>query len=434
MDLSKADRTVRNLKAKDACYTVALGDGLSCRVSPNGTRVLELRARLHDKVQRLGLGFYPATTIAEAVAKASEYRAKLKQGLSPKVEMQRAAGGGSVPRNVSEAAARYFEGYLKAKVGPRWATEAARYINVEVLPVIGGYPLQQLQRADLTAVIDHKAQALRRRKRNADKGTAANRLSAVMATFFGWCARQGWVARDLATGLPKPVKEGAKERALSAADGANEAGTLWLALQDVAASTATSKAVSPVHARILQVLALTGARCSEITKLTTDDISLDAGTIRITDGKNAASNRTLPMNPALRAVIEAQLAQPRVTGQALLFPSPRAGIVIRSTEIGRAGRVLVKQLNHQPWTPHDLRRSAITVMAEAGIDGDIRRRVTGHRAEDVHGRVYDRAQRLDDMRKALLVIEAWYTDAATRAAAKDRTGNVVAIGKGRGGR
>ena len=431
MDLNKADKVLRNLKPRGEAYAVALGDGMSCRVAPNGLKTLELRARLHGKVQRFRVGFYPGTTVSEAVAKAAQYRSLMKQGLHPLVAEQRASGGGSVPRNVSEAATRFCDGYLGEKVGQRWAREATRYINVEVLPVIGHYPLQQIHRSDLAALIEGKARALRQRK-NA-RGTAANRLSAVVIKLFGWCAQQGWVSRDLSSGLPKPVKEEAKERALSAADGANEAGALWAALQAAASSsTTTAGAVSPVHARVLLVLALTGARCSEITALTTDDINLEAGTIRITDGKTAASRRTLPMTPAARSVIEAQLALPRAKGQQLLFPSPRAGIVIRSSEISRAGRALVAMLKLPSFTPHDCRRTAITVMAEAGIDGDIRRRVTGHQAPDIHGRVYDRALRLEDMRKAMLVIEHWYAGAANKAAAS-KTGNVVTM-KGRGGK
>ena len=52
------------------------------------------------------------------------------------------------------------------------------------------------------------------------------------------------------------------------------------------------------------------------------------------------------------------------------------------------------------------------------MDGDIRRRITGHQAPDIHGRVYDRAQRLEDMRAALLIIEGAYAAAFTVATTK----------------
>jgi integrase len=80
--------------------------------------------------------------------------------------------------------------------------------------------------------------------------------------------------------------------------------------------------------------------------------------------------------------------------------------------VSRAARKIVKALGHQPWTPHDLRRTVVSIMAELGIDGDIRRRVTGHQAQDVHGRVYDQANRQNAVRAALLQVEQYVTEAA----------------------
>lgn len=423
MDLSKADRVLRNLKPKATSYAVALGDGICCRVAPNGTRTLELRARLHDKVQRWNIGHYPATTIAAAVAKASEYRALLREGMSPKVQERRAQGG-DIPRNVREACERFVAGHLKVKTRERWADEAERIIDNEILPVLGNYPLVQLQRTDLTALVEKKAQSLRSKNR---KGVMANRIAAVLSKLFGWCASQGWVPGELARNLPKPAKETAKDRTLSD----TEAGGFWLT---IGGSAAGSGSILQVHARILQLLALTGCRCSEITGLKLNDIDLDGGVLTITGGKTQSSNRSLPLPPAARAVIEAQIAMPREDGQELVFPSPRAGSVIPSNEISRSARDLVKLMKHQPWTPHDLRRTAITVMADKGIDGDIRRRVTGHQAADIHGRIYDRAQRIEDMRKALLEVERWYAAAAVKAASDAERVNIVPISKAKGKR
>jgi integrase len=410
MDLSRADRTLRNLKPRPKSYAVALGNGVSCRVAPSGLRTLELRARLHGVTQRLQLGFYPATTIAEAAAKAAEFRAKLKQGLNPKVEMRRAASA-DIPRNVAEAAARFIDGHLSIKTRERWAKEATRIIKSDIMPVIGRYPLAQIQRSDLTSLIEAKARALRAK---GGKGTMANRVVAVVSKMFGWCAQQGWLSAELARNLPKPAIETAKDRVLSAAPQLNEAGALWNMLaRRVRSDTGT---IPLVHARVLQLLAITGCRCSEITNLTIAAVNLNSGVVTIANGKTQASNRSLPLTPTMRAIFEAALSEPREQRQQLLFPSPRAGKVIPSNEISRSARDLVKELEHAPWTPHDLRRTAISIMAEAGIDGDIRRRITGHQAPDIHGRVYDRAQRLDDMRAALLLIEVAYATAATAKA------------------
>ena len=62
------------------------------------------------------------------------------------------------------------------------------------------------------------------------------------------------------------------------------------------------------------------------------------------------------------------------------------------------------------------------------MDADIRRRVTGHLAADVHGRVYDRALRLDDMKAALTIVEGWVSSSAMEdVAAGENASNVVRI-------
>lgn len=423
MDLGKADKTLRNLKPQTTAYTKALGDGICCRVSPNGTRTLELRARLHGKVTRWPLGFYPSTTISEAAAKAADFRALLKEGLSPKVAQKRATNS-NIPRNVKEAAARFIEGHIVLKLRPNSAREAKRLIEVEVLPELGNHPLQQLERTDLTALIERKARALRAQKK---KGVAANRLSAAIGKFMGWCGTQGWVSADLATKLPKPAAETPKARTLDAAETNNEVGAIWNLLTEFAD---TGAVIPAPHGRILQLLALTGARCSEITRLTAAHVNLKAGTFEITDGKTAASNRLIPMTPVVCAIIDEALVS---AGQGLLFPSARAHTVVPSNEISRSCRKLVKLAGVAPFTPHDLRRTAISLMAEAGIDGDIRRRITGHQATDVHGKIYDRALRLGDMRAGLLVVEQHYTAAAAQAAAKAaaKAANVISISTNR---
>ena len=116
MDLNRADRTLRNLKGKGAPYSVALGNGLSCIVATNGVRTLYLRARLHGTLQRLNLGIYPALSMKAAAEKAAEYRAMMKSGLDPRVEVRRSAIGDDVPKTVKEVAQRFIEGHLKAKV------------------------------------------------------------------------------------------------------------------------------------------------------------------------------------------------------------------------------------------------------------------------------------------------------------------------------
>ena len=418
MDLNKTDKSLRNLKGKARPYSVALGHGMSCNVATNGVRTLYLRARLHGTVQRLNLGTYPATTLKTASDKADEYRALMKQGLDPRVEVRRGANGDDIPKTVREAAKNFIDGHLKAKVRQRWANESERILNIEVIPQIGSFPLKQLQRTDLTGLVERKAAALRKA---GGKGIAANRLAAVLSKLCSYGASQGWLAHDLGRSLPKPARETAKDRTLSPA----EMGSLWNALIQAREGRGV---ILPVYSRIIAMLALTGARCAEITNLKLADLNAPAGVLVIRGGKTQASNRNLPLPAMARSVIEEQIkaADPQKP-EALVFPAPRSGKVLPSNEISRAARHIVEALGHEPWTPHDLRRTLATVLAEQRIPGDVARRITGHIATDIHGAVYDRATRYEDMRAALTVMEQWISSAAANEGAVGA--NVVPIRK-----
>jgi integrase len=56
--------------------------------------------------------------------------------------------------------------------------------------------------------------------------------------------------------------------------------------------------------------------------------------------------------------------------------------------------------NMAPWTIHDLRRTARSLMSRAGVRPDIAERVLGHRIPGVKG-IYDRHQYFDEKGDAL---------------------------------
>lgn len=417
VDLNKADKVLRNLRPKQKAYAVPIGGGIECRVLTNGLRVLELRARRQGEKhpKRWRLGEYPALTISDAVMKASDYRAELAAGRDPEVAAQQRSADANMPGTVAEAAARFISEHAKVKNRAAWAAEVERLLDVELLPELGHYPLQQLRLADVTAVVQKK---FRKSLKAEQKGVAANRLASAASKFFNWCRAQGWLAEGSKWTVPKPAPETERERVLTE----TEMGALWNALEEYAEGEGP---IPAVHAVILQLLALTGARVSEVTALTVESIEIANGVMSITGGKTKSSNRALPLPPLGRAIVDRALVG-KARGE-LLFPSPRAGSQIPSNEISRSARIVVAQLEHASWTPHDLRRTAISVMAEEGVDSEVRRRISGHLPKDIHGAVYDRSMRTEAMRAGLLTLERWIGAAAMKAGAMAGTRNVIQL-------
>jgi integrase len=55
----------------------------------------------------------------------------------------------------------------------------------------------------------------------------------------------------------------------------------------------------------------------------------------------------------------------------------------------------------EPFTPHDLRRTAATGMRRIGVPGEIVKLILNHARQDVTGRHYDLYQALPERRQAL---------------------------------
>jgi integrase len=117
----------------------------------------------------------------------------------------------------------------------------------------------------------------------------------------------------------------------------------------------------------------------------------------------------VPLSKAVLAIIE---AQPKVEDCDYVFPSqvktPFSGFGKSKAALDRGVLVAMKKqvkkgVKIEPlpnWTLHDLRRTAKTLMARAGVRPDISERVLGHVIAGVEG-IYDRHSYADEKRDAL---------------------------------
>jgi integrase len=420
MDYRAADLALRNAKPKATSYEIPLGGGLSARIAADGSaKTIYWRGKKDGRVIRVKLGHYPDMTIRQAADAALKVHSSVRNGVDPNLKARRDAANGGIPVTVREAAERFVAEHLGVKVGARWQAEAKRLLTVDILPTLGSYRLGDIGRTDLTSLVDKKAAALRKQ---GNSGIAANRVVAVLARFFGWCADKGWLAASPAIRLPKPVVEVKRDRVLSPV----ELGEAWIALQDAQRDASMPLA----YARVLALLMLTGARASEITSLRRGAVDLGGGSITIESGKTAASRRVLPLPATARPLLASTIEDIDTDAPgALLFPMPRARGQIPSLDISKAARVLVERLGHKRWTPHDLRRTLITGLHELDVDGDVARRVAGHVGPDIHASVYDRSRQLDKVRDALTAYEGFVLKCAAKVG-KSSESNVFALRAG----
>jgi integrase len=133
---------------------------------------------------------------------------------------------------------------------------------------------------------------------------------------------------------------------------------------------------------LIKVLLLTGQRRNKVATMQWEDLN-DAGVWTIPKEDREKTNAETLRLP--QAVLDIINAQPRIAANPYVFAGRGSGPF---NSFSQRKEELDKKLNIPPWVIHDLRRTAKTLMARAGVRPDISERVLGHTIRGVEG-VYD---------------------------------------------
>lgn len=142
------------------------------------------------------------------------------------------------------------------------------------------------------------------------------------------------------------------------------------------------KAADGTFGALLKTALLTAQRKDKVATMKWDDIADGVWTIPSEREKSNAGSLQLP-----QAVLHIVNAQPRIAGNPYVFSASKGNGPFNS--FSQRKEELDKKLPRMPrWHIHDLRRTAKTLMARAGVRPDISERVLGHVIGGVEG-VYD---------------------------------------------
>jgi integrase len=304
---------------------------------------------------------------------------------------------------VATLAAEYLAKHARAK--KRSADEDARILEADVLPRWRDRSVRELTRRDVRELV----------QRIADRGSPimANRTLAVVRKMLNFGIDQDWLDANPAARVQKPGVEVSRDRVLTH----DEIRRLWRVLSHLP-RTAERPApgrkratgdeadpicpVSPALAALLKVRLLTAQRGGEVARMRWRDLDLAAGwwTIPGTDTKNGEPHR-VPLTEAVKTLIEAQRPEPDEDGKGNLpeyvFVGCGGTSVLDRAKKAPAAIAKVRDLEFRG---HDLRRTAASGMAEAGIPCEHIAKVLNHveggpQATKVYDRyAYDREKRL----------------------------------------
>ncbi len=343
--------------------------GFGVRTTAAGVKSFILDYRHKGRQHRITIGRYPDWNAVKAVHRARELRQQIDAGEDP-IEERRPSKA-AAPVTVADV----FNAYL---VDPR--TKALRSFDQYksdlqrlAVPIIGSMAIGELKRSHITKMLDTV-------ERENGASAAHLCLAHVRAALNWYALRDDGFVPPFARGMGRiNTAQQARSRILSD----DEIRAIWPHLDALEKFGAIAK-----------LLLLTGQRRNEVAGMAWAEIEGDTWIVPASRYKTKREH-VVPLSKAALAVIEAQT---RRNDSRYVFPSQVATSPYVGFDPAKAKLDKLAPLPH--WTPHDLRRTARSLMARAGVLDSVAERVLGHVQPGIVS-TYNRHAYADEKRDAL---------------------------------
>jgi len=355
------------------------------RIRTGGKRTWVCQYRVGQKQRRVTLGNVANKSAAAARRDAKVMLAKVQLGQDPQIEKFTARENAS--KTLSSAIDLYLSTHGEHRLRPRSLVEVRHSLKVHWGP-LGEVPMDQLSRSTISTRLDVIVKK--------SGPFAANRARAYLSGLFNWAIQRGYAEDNPVRLTGKPTAETSRDRVLS----------------DVELSLIFRHAGSGEYGTIVRLLMLTGQRREEVGGMKWSELDLNASVWTITaDRTKNGLAHSVPLSTLTKSILS-ELTPKK--DRDLVFGSgtgPFAGWshckVALDKRINNALKVVDPQSEPlTPWRIHDLRRSAVTRMADHGVPPHIVEAIVNHISGTRAGvaGVYNRATYLPEKSKAL---EEW---------------------------
>jgi len=270
---------------------------------------------------------------------------------------------------------------LKAReLRPKTLREVTRYLSGPYFRPLHGIAIDMIGRKDVASRLG----AIQREHGDIVAKAARDKLSA----FYVWAMQEGLTEANPVIGTRAPQGNKPRDRVLSNV----EFVAIWNACKD------------DDYGKIIKLLILTGCRRAEIGGMCWSEFDLDgpqpSWTLPAERSKNGKAH-TLPLMPMAFAIIK---GAPRMVSRDQLFGS-RSGAGFASWDRDKAA--LNERSGVTNWTPHDIRRSVTTKMADIGVQPHVIEQILNHQSGHKAGPagIYNRSAYEREVRNALALWE-----------------------------
>ncbi len=375
----------KKLKPKEQEYLKADGGGLALRVQPTGHKSWVFRYRFDGRARRMTLGEFPKLSVKNARGELAKAKNDLGAGIDPGVVKIEVKKKRSAEPTVKELLGEFWEIELRHK---KSGLATKKVIEKDCLKPWGWKKVSDIKRRDIVVLID--------RVRNRAP-VLANRLLGYLSRLFNFASERGVIEGSPCTRIRKP-EETPRDRVLTD----DEIKTLWNALD----LENTDIDIYRVSKLALKMILLTGQRPGEVAGMRFDEIDAD-------DFWNVPAGRRKSGDPNRVPLVG--MAQ-EIVKQAKVYSGKSVFIFKSSHTKGKKSRPIHRHAlsraisRHwqemgfdKKWTPHDLRRTMRTRLAEMGVSDIIAERVLGHKLQGMMA-VYNQHSYDEEKREAL---EKW---------------------------
>jgi integrase len=285
-------------------HAVGTVAGLNLVIGASGSRSWILRTKIGSKRREIGLGSYPAVSLAEAHAKARQELASIKTGIDPIAA--RKAKRNTIEWTFRRCALAYIEAHEPSwsnkKHAAQWRSTLERY----VYPVFGDKHVKDIETADVTSAISPLWSI-----KNETMVRVRNRIELVIS----WAVAHGYRPSSLNPAawrghldqvLPKPSRVNQRTHFPA------------MPIDDMKNFMRRLRQVDGTSARCLEFVILTACRSGEARGATWSEIDMGKAEWNIPAQRMKAKRpHRIPLNQSALALLT---EMPRIEGCEHIFP------------------------------------------------------------------------------------------------------------------
>lgn len=362
------DKYIQNLKAKDKRYCQREGRGFAIYVLPSGFKTWMYIYTWQGQTKYLNLGSYPAVSLAKARELYSTAYMLVQRGVSPVLECTptELLEPSAEPATFLDFTLKYLQ-WSEDRHAPLWHANIKAMLCNDALPVFKDMLIQEITRRDIIQFLEKITKRA--------PGIVPN-MQRALSGVFDYALQRDYCSLNptyrLARAVPA-LKPAARTRVLSE----DELRHIWRSL-------GTQK----TH-QALRLILFTAQRPGEVAGMHRREIQGDTWCIPQERAEKGTGDHLVHLTETAKQII-----------------ADREGLILDITRnsISRTVQQTCNFFGLPRWTPHDLRRTARTLMAKLGVNKEVAEAVVAHKKKGIEA-VYNLYEYWPEKQAALIQLE-----------------------------